>query len=490
MLRRIVGITGISLWAVLIVVAVICGFQTKANGEQIFENLPEGWKVESSFTAPRNEKASISQKLGGRIRKLTNTILSIKNQRLQVNVIHCPTAKQAEKIYKAVLEAHNGLTAHVVRKGNLVVEFAKCDDMNLMNQARQALGLEDARADSVNDQSTDEQVFRNLPQGWKVEKSFVVPKNQTTAFSQKLNVRISKLSNTYLSVNGQTLQINIVHCRTSTDAEKAYKTLLEAHNGVTESVLRGGNLVVEFARCNDINLVKQAGRILNLSLLRLDAVAGKMIKNIPDGWQLENSFIISQDQTSTIGKKLGGRINNLSNTIFLVNGRKFQVNVIDCVTADDAEKIHKRILEMKIDPAFCIILDNAVVEFISDNTSLAKKAVYELGLKQKVTSKNNQVETLAKDFVNLLVKEDYAKAVENFDTTMKNALPAEQLQQAWNSVITESGPFTKQLGVRKEKVLQYEVVFVTCKFEDAVLDVKVVFSRKKQIAGLFFVPSR
>jgi hypothetical protein len=31
---------------------------------------------------------------------------------------------------------------------------------------------------------------------------------------------------------------------------------------------------------------------------------------------------------------------------------------------------------------------------------------------------------------------------------------------------------------------------VTCKFENAVLDAKVVFDGNKQIAGLFFVPSQ
>jgi hypothetical protein len=73
---------------------------------------------------------------------------------------------------------------------------------------------------------------------------------------------------------------------------------------------------------------------------------------------------------------------------------------------------------------------------------------------------------------------------------MKNALPAEKLQEVWNSLIAQSGPFVEQLGTRREKILQYDVIFVTCKFEKGVLDAKVVFDRKKQIAGLFFVPSQ
>jgi hypothetical protein len=112
----------------------------------------------------------------------------------------------------------------------------------------------------------------------------------------------------------------------------------------------------------------------------------------------------------------------------------------------------------------------------------AKKASQESG------TETTSIETLAKDLVISLASGDYKKAVENFDGTMKNALPAEKLQEVWNSLIAQSGPFVEQLGTRREKILLYDVIFVTCKFENAVLDAKVVFDGNKQIAGLFFVP--
>ena len=114
----------------------------------------------------------------------------------------------------------------------------------------------------------------------------------------------------------------------------------------------------------------------------------------------------------------------------------------------------------------------------------AKKASQESG------TETTSIETLAKDLVNALASGDYKKAVENLDGTMKKALPAEKLQEAWNSLIVQFGPFVEQSGIRRVKILQYDVIFVTCKFENAVLDAKVVFDRKKQIAGLFFVPSQ
>ena len=367
MVRRILGITGISLWAGLVVAIIVMGFQAKANGEQMFENLPEGWKVEKSFVVSKEQITAISQKLGGRIRKLTNTILSFEGQYLQVNVFHCPTVEQAERIYKAVLKAHNGLPASVAQDGSLVAEFAKSDDVELMNQARLALSLPDAR---------------------------------------------------------------------------------------------------------------------------LDPVAGKLIRNIPAGWEIKKSFTVPPDQTIAIGKKLGGQIKDLSNTIFSVEGQRFQVNIIECATPLATEKIHNSILKMKAHPSFCLKLDNTVVEFVSDDVNLAKEAVYELGIKQKPPLEDSQPATMAKDLVNLLVDGDYAEAVKNFDSTMKEALPAEKLQEVWNSIIAQAGPFKEQLGVRKEKILQYDVMFVTCKFERAALDTKVVFNQKQQISGLFFVPSR
>ena len=122
--------------------------------------------------------------------------------------------------------------------------------------------------------------------------------------------------------------------------------------------------------------------------------------------------------------------------------------------------------------------------FEGDNAEPAKKVV------QGSDAEPATIEALAKDLVNALASGEYKETVENFDGTMKKALPAEKLQQVWNSIIAQAGPFVEQAGTRREKILLYDVIFVTCKFEKGVLDAKVVFDRKKQIAGLFFVSSQ
>ncbi len=105
-------------------------------------------------------------------------------------------------------------------------------------------------------------------------------------------------------------------------------------------------------------------------------------------------------------------------------------------------------------------------------------------------SPSGDLTSSATQFVDLLVKEDYTGAVARFDSTMKSALPAQKLREVWQSLQKQVGPFKKQLRTRTEKLGGYDVVFVTCQFEQAELDAKVVFDAHKQIAGLFFVPSQ
>src|SRR5580692_6233001 len=91
-------------------------------------------------------------------------------------------------------------------------------------------------------------------------------------------------------------------------------------------------------------------------------------------------------------------------------------------------------------------------------------------------------------FVDLLVKEDFAGAVGKFDTTMRSALPEEKLREVWQTIQTQAGPFKKQLRTRIEKLGTYDIVYVTCQFEKATLDAKVVYDVQRQVAGLFFIP--
>lgn len=90
-------------------------------------------------------------------------------------------------------------------------------------------------------------------------------------------------------------------------------------------------------------------------------------------------------------------------------------------------------------------------------------------------------------FVELLATNDFAGAEIQFDDTMKAALPQSKLQETWQAIEAQAGPFQKQLQTRVLKFSGYDLALVSCQFERATLDVKVVFDTKQRVTGLFFV---
>jgi fermentation-respiration switch protein FrsA (DUF1100 family) len=98
--------------------------------------------------------------------------------------------------------------------------------------------------------------------------------------------------------------------------------------------------------------------------------------------------------------------------------------------------------------------------------------------------------TRAREIVDYLVVGDYAYVVESFDATMQEALPTDQLEQAWDSLLQKAGSLQEISGVRIITSGANEVAFVTCRFENMYTDVKIVFDDDMKIAGLFFVPTQ
>jgi len=95
----------------------------------------------------------------------------------------------------------------------------------------------------------------------------------------------------------------------------------------------------------------------------------------------------------------------------------------------------------------------------------------------------------ATEFLGLLARGQFPKAAQQFDGAMTAALPSEKLQKTWEVLVSRAGPFQQQDHSRLSQEAGYNVVYVTCKFERSLVDMKVVFNAKKQIAGLFFGPA-
>ncbi|MGO9201878.1 MAG: alpha/beta fold hydrolase [Limisphaerales bacterium] len=105
-------------------------------------------------------------------------------------------------------------------------------------------------------------------------------------------------------------------------------------------------------------------------------------------------------------------------------------------------------------------------------------------------SETNDVVSSGRQFVDLLAKGNFARAVTQFDPTMTKAAPEAKLGDIWQGLQAQTGAFKRALGARAEKLMGYDIVLVTCEFARTNLDVKVVFNSNRQVAGLFFVPSR
>jgi len=100
------------------------------------------------------------------------------------------------------------------------------------------------------------------------------------------------------------------------------------------------------------------------------------------------------------------------------------------------------------------------------------------------------LEIKAVEFVNLLSNEKFTEAVKYFDRTLKKALPADKLKDAWNSLTGQLGDFRTQKALRSEKVKGYIIYYVTCEFQKSSIDIKLVFNKKGKIVGLFFLPAQ
>src|SRR5258708_18055869 len=98
------------------------------------------------------------------------------------------------------------------------------------------------------------------------------------------------------------------------------------------------------------------------------------------------------------------------------------------------------------------------------------------------------LEGKARAFVTRLDKGEFDAAAKDFDATMTKVLPSDKLKALWESVTKKAGPLQKQEKARQDKFGGYDLVFVTCKFEKASLDVKVVFDKDQKIAGLTVLP--
>ncbi len=108
------------------------------------------------------------------------------------------------------------------------------------------------------------------------------------------------------------------------------------------------------------------------------------LKKLAPGVFLKSSVAAPPDQTEAIGKKLGGKLTRITNSVVQVHGRPIQVNGITAADEASAAAVHAALLKIKPYP-FCFRNGLQVIEYViqQPDEALAIKTTYELGLKEK-----------------------------------------------------------------------------------------------------------
>ena len=95
---------------------------------------------------------------------------------------------------------------------------------------------------------------------------------------------------------------------------------------------------------------------------------------------------------------------------------------------------------------------------------------------------------LAREVVDRLVSGQVEPLFQMFNEKMKAAIDADGLRRMIPSRIAQLGPFKSQVGARTESQDVLRVVFITCAFERANVDVRVAFDTFDRVVGIGFRP--
>ncbi len=95
----------------------------------------------------------------------------------------------------------------------------------------------------------------------------------------------------------------------------------------------------------------------------------------------------------------------------------------------------------------------------------------------------------AKKFLAFMEAGKFHDAYSLFDSSVTKMITEGQNEAGWKKIHAKLGALKKQTRSRVEEIKPYEAVFLTCIYDSAQLDLKVVMNPQYRIVGYFFVPS-
>jgi len=99
-------------------------------------------------------------------------------------------------------------------------------------------------------------------------------------------------------------------------------------------------------------------------------------------------------------------------------------------------------------------------------------------------------ESLARKFVEMLSRKEFAKAYATMDETMAAAITEEKLGLIWSQINGQFGAYSHQKDATVESTSGYTTVRLTCAFERSDLIVQLSYDSRGKVSGLYFKPPK
>ena len=125
----------------LLLATVLPSTGTSAEATEPFlRDLPAGVVVVSSVEVPPAQAEAIGQKLGGRIERLTNSVVRVHGRDIRVNAVTAAVEAGAKSVFAAISRGHR--YPFCLRNGRVVIEYPGNDsETELAIKTSYELGL-------------------------------------------------------------------------------------------------------------------------------------------------------------------------------------------------------------------------------------------------------------------------------------------------------------------------------------------------------------
>jgi hypothetical protein len=101
-----------------------------------------------------------------------------------------------------------------------------------------------------------------------------------------------------------------------------------------------------------------------------DHAFGCDVPEMPANWKVISDFQVPSEQVKIMGRKLGADLSSVRNTVYDVNGKRVQINVIAAADPENVEKLMTNLRSVKSDEAL-LQKGLLVYEFVGQNDVLS-----------------------------------------------------------------------------------------------------------------------